>query len=337
MHGRQGWGIRNVEGERWLEFAVSYKLVIGNTCLKKQLHHLIAYSSGRANTQTDYVLLWKNLPQTCEWCQGYAWWDHLTTPKWWCAIPKLTSFLLLKGNPSQKDLVPQDAEAHSDYQEAFIAERISINVSSGDTEEICGKAIVQIGAGSWRCVQVYQETTVAKCDLAVEWVDSAIKEKRRCWTNEERWQKGWISKGRVAQQINCFCQGKIPHLKDPSPSCSDLFHLANQMKDEKLGKKPVRTDVGELCLDDRAKQAAWKEHSKCLSNVEFNWDLDSITAFNSWKPCHPPCPIEWSRWWSLWSVARLQEQNDHSWNAKSLWWRREPAELGGVSTTFVSS
>ena len=43
------------------------------------------------------------------------------------------------------------------------------------------------------------------------------------------------------------------------------------MKRENLdiqGGKPVRNDVGQLCLDDWAKQAAWKE----VYDIEFEWD-----------------------------------------------------------------
>ena len=43
------------------------------------------------------------------------------------------------------------------------------------------------------------------------------------------------------------------------------------------GEKPVHNDAGELCLYGRAKQAVWKEHYECLSNVEFDWDPDSLT------------------------------------------------------------
>ena len=36
------------------------------------------------------------------------------------------------------------------------------------------------------------------------------------------------------------------------------------------GEKPIRNDIEELCLDDRAKLAAWKKHYERLSN--FDWD-----------------------------------------------------------------
>ena len=58
------------------------------------------------------------------------------------------------------------------------------------------------------------------------------------------------------------------------------------------GKKPVCNEVGELCLDDKAKQAAWKEHYECLSNVQFDWDPDSLTEVYPVEGPVPNIPLE---------------------------------------------
>ena len=58
-------------------------------------------------------------------------------------------------------------------------------------------------------------------------------------------------------------QAKQEVLKDSSPNSSNLFRLTNQTRHENLDvqdEKPVHNHAGELCLDDRGKQAAWKEH-----------------------------------------------------------------------------
>ena len=59
VHGGHGWGMRNPEGERVLEFAMSCELVVANTCFMKRDNHLITYQSGGASTQIDYILLRK--------------------------------------------------------------------------------------------------------------------------------------------------------------------------------------------------------------------------------------------------------------------------------------
>ena len=60
VHGGHGFGARNSEGERILEFAVAHDLLVGNTLFKKRDSHLITYSSGNLRTQIDYILYRKS-------------------------------------------------------------------------------------------------------------------------------------------------------------------------------------------------------------------------------------------------------------------------------------
>ena len=103
------------------------------------------------------------------------------------------------------------------------------------------------------------------------------------------------------------------------------------MKDGNLGKKPVRNDAGELCLNDRAKQTAWKEHSKCLSNTEFNWDPDSLTEVH--PTLHVPLSDQGDQAYEVWQGCRYSmiiaemlkasgdEETQQSWGAfqQHLW------------------
>ena len=58
VHGGMGYGRSepDVEGERILEYAVAFDLLLGNTCFKKRDSHLIRYNSGNAATQIDFIL-----------------------------------------------------------------------------------------------------------------------------------------------------------------------------------------------------------------------------------------------------------------------------------------
>ena len=51
VHGGYGFGDRDMDGERLLEFAESLDLVICNSLFKKRKSHLVTYSSGGAQTQ----------------------------------------------------------------------------------------------------------------------------------------------------------------------------------------------------------------------------------------------------------------------------------------------
>ena len=58
VHGGMGYGRYepDVEGERTLEYALAFDLLLGNTCFKKRDSHLITYKSGNAATQIDFIL-----------------------------------------------------------------------------------------------------------------------------------------------------------------------------------------------------------------------------------------------------------------------------------------
>ena len=58
VHGGYGYGKpdHDSEGERILEYAPAYDLLLGNTCFKKRDSHLITYSPGNTATQIDFML-----------------------------------------------------------------------------------------------------------------------------------------------------------------------------------------------------------------------------------------------------------------------------------------
>ena len=56
VHGGHGYGTRNEEGSRLLEFCDATDLTICNTHFKKPASHLINYQSGENTSQIDYIL-----------------------------------------------------------------------------------------------------------------------------------------------------------------------------------------------------------------------------------------------------------------------------------------
>ena len=61
IHGGFGWGERNRDSERILEFADSLDMVAGNTFFKKDDEKLITYKSGNCATVIDYVVVQKEV------------------------------------------------------------------------------------------------------------------------------------------------------------------------------------------------------------------------------------------------------------------------------------
>ena len=59
VHSGHGYGSRNTERERILEFVTAQNMVVVNSFFKKPEQHLITHQSGGHCSQTDYVLLRK--------------------------------------------------------------------------------------------------------------------------------------------------------------------------------------------------------------------------------------------------------------------------------------
>ena len=57
VHSGYGFGERNADGERMLEFCDAMELIVTNTCFKRQKNKLATYVSGGTMSATDYLLL----------------------------------------------------------------------------------------------------------------------------------------------------------------------------------------------------------------------------------------------------------------------------------------
>jgi len=72
VHGGYRWGERNKDGERLLEIAHSFDIVIENTFYMKGDEKLITYKSGGNATVIDHVLIQKPNEKSAG-CESYPW------------------------------------------------------------------------------------------------------------------------------------------------------------------------------------------------------------------------------------------------------------------------
>ena len=59
VYGGSGFGVRNTEGVRMIEFGDALDMVVCNTMFKKRPSRLITYESGGMKSQIDYFLAWR--------------------------------------------------------------------------------------------------------------------------------------------------------------------------------------------------------------------------------------------------------------------------------------
>ena len=75
VHGAMGYGRPepDIEDEMIIEYALTFDLLMGNTCFKKRDSHLITYKSGNAATQIDHILFPQSNAPVCHRCESYPW------------------------------------------------------------------------------------------------------------------------------------------------------------------------------------------------------------------------------------------------------------------------
>ena len=59
-----------------------------------------------------------------------------------------------------------------------------------------------------------------------------------------------------------------------------------------MGKKSVKTNAGQLLLDEEAKKEAWKEHYEHLLNVEFPWNPEDLSKESPVEGPSKPITLE---------------------------------------------
>jgi hypothetical protein len=68
---QEGFGYyeQNQEGEKILNFAVAYELMVANTFFTKKKSHLITFNGGQHSSQIDFVLTRKEERPNCVDCK----------------------------------------------------------------------------------------------------------------------------------------------------------------------------------------------------------------------------------------------------------------------------
>ena len=300
VHGGFGYGKRNQEGERILEFAVAHDLIIGNTLFMKRDSHLITFDSGGSNpnyTQIDYFLFRRSMR------------NHLKNVKVIPGVECLTQHRLLvcdfkitllpkpkrKFTPRLKTWKLKDPACAAKFEAAFSdkAGADAVDSQKQTTEEIWSRLKGSLNSAA---VEVCGYSKKHQWKKETWWwdnkVEHAISEKRKLYKAYNKLKKQKVAGAEVAKAA--YHEAKRHAKKvvwaakadaektvfaDIDPNGTDVYRIAKQMRRDNqdvTGEMPVRNNQGELSLDESAKMKAWVEHYNGLLNVEFPWDENSL-------------------------------------------------------------
>ena len=287
------------EGERILEYALAYDLILCNTCFKKLDSHFITYRSSNTATQIDFVLFKKSLRKLAM--------DVKVIPGEEVALQhqllvcdmmiNMPSQIKHKFNTRPKVWKLRDPQTCSRFQEVFKAhtvekkeatttEEIWSKLKTGllkTTEEMCGTTKpLRWRRETWWWNKEVDDAITAKPQAFK--AGKAVKCTRASYNTPKRISRHVVQNAR--HEADKVVYDGTDH------KSSDIFRLANQIRKENVdvvGNKPVKNDAGEMSMSEEAKQNAWAEHYKRLLNVEFDWDPDHLSNKPPLKG--PPIPI----------------------------------------------
>ena len=291
IHGGHGFGSRNTDGVRILDFCTATNLAITNTFFVKPNSHLITYHSGCHFTQVDYILTKRCDLKYAQNVKVIGDEECVTQHK------LLVCDLHLKTRlPSQHK--PQPKRRIWKLRNSEIQEKYKMTVE----EAIHSSSNLQSSATSVESMwnDISNCLTVA-CDKICGWtkgcsnqretwwwdenVSNLIKNKRKLW---KEWQKGgskelYLAAKRKAKSGVYLAKKVAQEQKfrdlNKTNGKNFIFKLAKRMKSENqdiVGDKCVTDDNGNLSYDDASKLKAWKSHYEKLLNVEFPWESDSL-------------------------------------------------------------
>ncbi|MBJ5695526.1 hypothetical protein JGG83_23020, partial [Salmonella enterica subsp. enterica serovar Derby] len=300
IHGGFGFGLRNSEGERILEFCDALGLVVGNTVFRREEKRLVTYESGGTKSMLDYILLRKTDRRKVRNIKVIPG-EECVTQHHLVVEDFVTRKLQKKGKqlhaPRLRVWKLQDKNVQSRFAEALRAKGEAV------TERSDVEAKWEAMKSNWvkAAEEVCGWTKGAPRHKVTWWwndnVAKAIEEKRRCF---KLWHKSKVENDReayreakrlarkaVAQENK---RKELASELEKEEGKSNLFRIARQMARERqdvVGVNCLRDPTGNVVIGNDKIKDTWKSYMEKLLNVENAWDKD----VSSGKVQGPSCRI----------------------------------------------
>jgi hypothetical protein len=282
VHGGYGYGVRNEEGCRVLELADAHSMVIGNTLFTREAARLITYRSGENMSMIDYVLVKakdRKYVKNVKAIPGM--WQHSMVVMD-VGSKDMGRKMREKFVPRRKTWRLQDTEVKKVFEEK-VAENWN-NCKDGDVwerykdcvlataDEVCGWTKGKCRHGeTWWWDESVRKTLEDKKERFKEWRRDMTVEAKSEYKKAKKSAKQAVA---VAQKE---ASNKLMKEMEADVRSRKMFKVAKQsVKDRKdvTGNGCVRDRFGKLCVDERERAQAWKDHMEKVMNEENEWDRD---------------------------------------------------------------
>ena len=311
VHGGHGYGLRNAEGERVLEFALANDLLVGNTQYIKRDSHLITYCSGDNKSQIDYVLYPRSFRRSMtnvkvipgEECASQHrllvcdFKVHIPPQKKRKFVPRLRTWKL------------RDPATASKFYGAFKAKVCADNVYNGTSSaetawfklktplleaatEVCGLSCNHQWKKETWWWNDRVEAAVAHKRALFKTYNALRKHGNSSAANKAKSEYQTAKRSAKREVWLAKSEAEAKAFKDIDPHGGAIYRIARQMdrtNQDIVGEKCVKNDAEELTLTDADKMKAWVEHYSRLLNVEFEWPSDLLPDVA--PTAGPPPPV----------------------------------------------
>ena len=291
VHGGNGYGDRNREGERILEFGFAMDMLVANTVFKKRESHLVTYESGTSKTQVDYLLVRKRDRKLLSDVKVIPSEEIVTQHK-----PVVCDFKVKKVHEVKRKFIPRRKIWRLNEEQVNREFRDQVNELLGTNPRSTSGSVEE----QWKKLKdALLTVTDQTCGWTkgpprhrVTWwwneeVENSIKEKRKLWSD---WKRGLVNKEmylvakRTARRAIYKAKteaekARFTDILRRDDEKNEVFRIAKQMaktNQDIVGEKCIRNDEGVLATSEQDKKDAWKCYYERLLNTEFPWDRENL-------------------------------------------------------------
>src|SRR5206468_3840554 len=296
VHGGNGYGMKNTEGEMVLEFAMFMELVVCNTFFKKDEAKKITYTSGKdqnmSKSEIDYILVRK---EDLSMIQDVTVINGEECVKQHKLL--LCKIVLREDLPKQRKAQATDRckiwnlkkkEISCKFREEF--KRVAAQRKVGDVDSTWKELREGLVTTADRiCGRAKQKHKRAMSTWWNDEVSAAINKKRSLfWTahksgkpeDEEAYRKAKKEAKKAVALAKSEDARRFAEMIEKEDKRQNVFRAAKQLirqNKDVTESSCIKDGNGRIITDGPGIMRAWKEYFDKLLNEEFAWDKNSLT------------------------------------------------------------
>ena len=298
-HGGFGYGTRNVEGEKVLEFAVATNTVLCNTFFKKDKEKLVTYSSGGRKSAIDFIMVRRADRTTVKNVMVIASEECVQQHRLVVAVLNLKSFKKKKTvfTPRLRVWKLKDRDSMSEYETLLAKANEEVNSKSGPEDRWNAMKGAWLSAADQVCGWTKGPPRHRETWWWNEEVAEAVEEKRALYSVWKRTgiegdhQRYIEAKKRARNAVWRAKECKREELtRDLSGTEGQkkVFKIAKQMAKEQVdieGACCMKNEEGIISTGCEEIKSIWKTYFEKLLNVENDWDQDTNADIKQGPQC----------------------------------------------------